>query len=290
MPTEDFFPIFVAFIWPAVPQDFIKETDALTRTQLLIKSEEENSANNIDILEAATAAQTAIEQDDPEEEEFKQKLTTLAENAVDIDDAENDEEEDGDANAVKAGEPEAVVQRARETEASSIIEGALQTFKGVLRPFENLVFGRLMKRGRQCGTYMGLVLGKLMKSAEGQPKVCMMANSLGAHVLVGVLSNAHKMPYKIHTVFFVQGAISRYWFAPGRRYGMLPERVAGPFVATFSDLDFMLKNIFSPFHGDALGYEGFAVGSVIDMKSLEEIDENPYDFEYGSCCSINGSK
>lgn len=290
MPTENFNPIFVAFIWPAVPQDFIKEEDALTRTELLIKSESENAAKDSDILEAAEAAKVALENEDPEDADLQSKMATLAEHTVDVDAAEAAEEEDEDARAIQEGDPDAVVQRARNTRAGRIIEGVLSTFTPVLRPLENLMFGRLMKRGRQCGTYMGLVIGKMMKVAEGRPRVCMMANSLGAHMLVGVLSVADQFPYKLHTVFFVQGAISKYHFAPGRRYANLRNRVAGPFVATYSDHDYMLCNVFGPFHGDALGFEGFSDGEVIDMKSMEEITDSPYDFSTDCCCSINGSQ
>lgn len=287
MPTENFNPVWVAFIWPAVPLAAAKADDALTRTELIIQNEENRTkSGNTDIKEAAEAAKKAMEDENPDDEELQAKLAVVSEHMIDDDDDDDDEV----VAAIKNGDPEVAINRAKESAAGPIIEGALSIFRPIMRPLETLVFGRLMKRGRNCGKFMGEVLKKLMTSADGRPKVTMMANSLGAHMLVGAMKQAPTFPYKVHAIFFVQGAINRFWFGSGGRYKQLKDFVAGPVVATYSERDYLLKNIFGPFHGDALGFEGFSDCNIVEMKSLEELQESSYEFAPGSYNSIDGSK
>lgn len=286
MPTEDFNPVWVAFIWPAVPFEFAQTDDALTRAELLIQSEQDNIGEDSEILKTAQAAKVAMENEDPDDEELKDRMKTLMQDTFDD---EEDDEDDANLAAYKAGDADAVIENAKNNPVGNVIEDVLSVFRPIVRPVENLVFGRLMKRGRRAGIVMAEVLGKIMEACEGRPKVCLMANSLGAHVLVGSLSASSKMPYKVHTVFFVQGAISREWFKEGHRYSGLSANVAGPFLCTYSDCDYMLKNVFGPFHGDAIGFDGFGQGEVIDMKGMDELGETPYEFELDRCLSVNGS-
>lgn len=299
MPTDEedkpFKPVFVAFIWPAVPYDFFEEQDALTRTELLMNSEKQNTkSGDTDILRAAEAAKAAIENETGEEDEaLKEKMKELAESSVPDDDDEDEQEDD--VVAVQNGDSDSVVSRAKETALSDVIEGICSVFTPILRPLENLAFSRLMKRGRSCGAMMGRIAAKFMKSAmagefEQKPLLTMMANSLGAHMLVGALSVSHEMPYKPHALFFVQGAIAKQWFGSGRRYSQYAGKVAGPIICTYSERDYLLKNVFGPFHGDALGFEGFPHGCALNMKCLEEMQEEPYVFENGVFNSVNCSK
>lgn len=288
MPAEDDFnPVWIAFIWPAVPTAAANCDDALTRAELIIQNEANRTKSGTsDIKEAAEAAKKAMEDENPDDEELRTKLAAVSEHMVDDDDDDDDEV----VAAIKNGDTDIAIERAKESPAGPIIEGAISVFKPIMRPLETLIFGRLMKRGRDCGKCMGSVLHKLMTVSENRPKVTMMANSLGAHVLVGAMKQAPTFPYKVHAVFFVQGAINRFWFGTGGRYNQLTDFVAGPVVATFSERDYLLKNVFGPFHGDALGFEGFSNSEPIDMKSLDELQESPYEFSGGQYHSINGSK
>lgn len=290
MPQDGFNPIWVAFIWPAVPYDFFNEADALTRAELLINSEESNNTSgDSDILDAAKAAKVAIENENPDDEEFAHRVHTLAEHSLD-DDADDD---------VDGNDVDSKVGRAKETPASEIVEGVVSTFSAVLRPLQNLAFGRLMKRGRICGKDMGKIIGKFMNAAylskdEGpykRPKVSFMSNSLGAHCIVGALSvSKEEMPYKMHTVYFIQGAISTDWFSLDSRYQDYAKKVAGATVATFSSRDFLLKNVFTTFHGDALGYEGFRDGNNMAMKALDVLETEPYELGDGEFTSVDSSE
>lgn len=288
MPTEEdgFKPMFVAFIWPAVPYSFMQSDDALTRAQLLADNEREQmDGEDTAIAKAADAARKAMEEDNPDDEELNESLKVLVDEAHEDDDDEDDDEE---ANLYREGGTDEVVNRAKDTPTGNAIETVLTVFRPVMRPFENLMFGRLMKRGQRVGHVMGAVLGKLMRAAEersGQVKVSMMANSLGAHVLAGAMKKApEEMPYKLHTVFFVQGAITREWFGEGRKYGAVANNCAGPVACSYSSRDLMLKNIYGPFHGTAIGFEGSGVGKALDMKSLELLNDEPYEFD---CCAWN---
>lgn len=285
MPTEDFHPVFVAFIWPTLPLGAATEGDALARAELIIEHEKNNTEDN-DILDAAEAAKEALQKQDPDDKLLKESVGKLMEHSVDDD---NDDDDENEA-AIKSGRTEEVVNRARETICGPILEGFLSIFRPIMRPFETALFGRLMKRGRTIGVFMGEILAKFMKAAEGRPKVSMMANSLGAHMLVGALKAGDKMPYKIHSLLFIQGAISSANFESGKRFEPLLKHVAGPVACTFSERDFMLKNIFGPFYGNPLGFKGFSAGKMMYMKSLEELAKGPYDFNLDVCNSVNGSE
>lgn len=282
MPSENFNPIFVAFIWPAVPIEFGRAPDALTRLELLKQNEKQLAGEDTDIVKAAEAAELAIEEDNDEKEELVNELKMLAANARDDDD---DDDED----------PDTKVQRVREEARSGGIMGGIGdavsgVAANVLNPFQHLVFGRLMKRGNRTGKVMEKVLGKLMRAKEGtRIKLCLMANSLGAHVLTSVLNNPQTLPYKAHTVFFVQGAITRDWFDEDGKFAACRKSVAGPIVCTHSQRDLMLKNVYAFFHGEAIGLGGVNPGAKLTMKSLDEANESPYEFSIGDWNSVDGT-
>lgn len=285
MPTENFNPVFVAFIWPAVPIEFGRTPDALTRLELLKQNEKEMAGEDTDIVKAAEAAQTAIEEEDDEKEELVNELKVLAANTKDDDDDDDDDED-----------PDTKVERVREQAKSrgfmDVIGGTVTgVAANVLNPVQYLVFGRLMKRGDRTGRVMERVLGKLMRAKEGtRIKLCLMANSLGAHVLVGILKNPKTLPYKAHTVFFVQGAIAKDKFDEGGKLAGCKDSVAGPIVCTHSERDLMLKNIYAFFHGEAVGLGGVNPGAKLSMKSIEEVQESPYEFSVGNWNSVDGTR
>lgn len=283
MPTHAFNPLFVAFIWPAVPIEFGREPDALTRVELLANNERQMQGDDSDIVKAAEAAKKAVDNENEDEEEMINELKVLAENAHDDDDDDDEL-------------PEDKVNRLRHMGKNDGLMGFVGEAVGgvtahILNPFQNLVFGRLMKRGNRTGKVMESVLGKLMEATgEQRAKVCLMANSLGAHVLAGILDKPKTLPYKIHTVFFVQGAITRDLFDDGKKFAACKGTVAGPIVCSHSDRDLMLKNIYAFFHGDAIGIAGVDSGQRIRMKGLQEATESPYVFENGEWNSVDGTE
>ncbi|PXF47986.1 hypothetical protein BWQ96_02177 [Gracilariopsis chorda] len=143
-----------------------------------------------------------------------------------VESCDDNNDDDDDPDTVVEREHEVARQKGSQEEVKN--RGLNNKFTTVMRPFETFVFGRHMKRGQTVGQVMGSVLGKLMKATEDRKKVFVLANSLGAHVLCGLLNRPHQLPYKIHTVFFVQGAIAKDWFHPGAKYGHVHEVVAGP--------------------------------------------------------------
>lgn len=283
MPTEGFHPIFVAFIWQAVPYSFFKTEDSLTRAQLLANEEKKQAGGDTDISKAAEAATAAIEEENPDNEALVNEFKVLASNSH-IEDDDDDEDDDTKVERLRT---EGKVEKEGDTLGERVIDFGLS----ILNPLQFLVFGRLMGRGQKTGRVMEQVLAKLMTANEGvKTKVCLMANSLGAHVLSGILHDPQHLPHKIHTVFYVQGAMAREKFLSGRKFERICQNVAGPIVCTYSDRDLMLKNIFGPFHGTAIGEDGFATGEIVDMKSLDEMQTEPYKFECAKLNSLNGTK
>ncbi|PXF40629.1 hypothetical protein BWQ96_09660 [Gracilariopsis chorda] len=231
----------------------------------------------------ALAMLLSVLNEDPDDDDLKQAMRSLVvESRVD----DNDDEED----------PDTVVEREQEVSrqqgSQEVVEnrGLNNIFTTVMRPFETVVFGRLMKRGQRVGHVMGSVLGKLMKATEDRRKVCVMANSLGAQVLCGLLNRPHQLPYKIHTIFFVQGAIAKDWFHPGAKYGYVHEVVAGPVLCTYSQRDLLLRNIFGWFHGIAIGFDGTPIGQMIRMKHLHEVADDPYGFGCEAWNNVDGTE
>lgn len=280
MPLDDdsFRPIFVAFIWPAVPIEFGKEPDALTRMELLATSEGPDS----EVGAAAMAAKKAMDDENDEDEEMITQFRSLAQGARDDSD---DEEED----------PETLVDRlftaARNGDfLNDLADRFGSVTANVLNPLQTLVFGRLMKRGNHTGRVMESVLGKLMRASEERIKLCLMANSLGAHVLAGILKRPQSLPYKAHTVFFVQGAITKDLFEEGGKFASVKDNVAGPIVCTYSEHDLMLKNIYAFWHGEAIGYGGVSRGLNIQMKEIQETEEEPYELQCGEWNSVDGRR
>lgn len=281
-PSHDFKPIFVAFIWPALPIEFGRTDDALTKAQLLANSEREQGEDS-EIARACDAAERAIHNEDPDDDDLKHAMRSLV-----LESRDDDDDDDDDPDTVVEREREVARQQGSEDEIQS--RGINNIFTTVMRPFETFVFGRLMKRGQRVGEVMGSVLGKLMKATEDRKKVCMMANSLGAHVLCGLLNRPHQLPYKIHTVFFVQGAITKEWFHPGAKYGHVHEVVAGPVVCSYSERDLILRNMFGWFHGIAIGFAGTPIGQMIRMKHLHEVVDEPYSLDCGAWNNVDGTE
>lgn len=286
MPTgDDFHPIFVCFIWPALPIQLVQTDDARTKAELLYENEmRSGTGEETDISMAAMAAKKALDNEDPDDDDYKEALKTLAADAADTDDEE---------------EPDHIVERAkanvkknelipRDPEDRGLIGDVLSIFKGILRPLETLAFGRLMKRGKKTGAVMGAVIAKLMSATEDRKRVCLMANSLGAHVLVGVMQS--DLPYKLHTVFFVQAAIAEDVFDEDGKFASACESVAGPVLCTHSQKDNLLLNVFGPFHGTALGFVGFPKGEDQKMKSIPAVLEEGYEFVHSFWNSIDGTE
>lgn len=281
----DFRPLFVAFIWPALPIEFARTDDALTRAELLGKQERELVGEDSDIAKAADAAKAAMEAENEDDEDLKDRMRTLVKDSKEEDDDDDDDD--------------AVVNNAKEKagakyddDGNEVVEdfNLLTPFKRIFKPVEHLVFGRLMTRGQRTGVVMGSVIGKLMKAGKEKAKVCMMANSLGAHVLCGVLSRPDQLPYRIHTVFFVQGAITKDLFNENGKFSKICNVVAGPVMCSYSARDLMLKNVYGPFHGGAIGFVGTSVGEHVRMKSLQELASSPYGLALGAWNNIDGSE
>lgn len=279
--SPQFSPLFLAFIWPAVPISFATEEDALTKAQLLADNEQANEQNP-HILRVCHAAQQAIQKEDPDDEEL---LTALQKITVDsLDDDHHHHTQDA----------EAIVTEERETAKAShthkLDRGLTNIFTLILRPFENLMFGRLKQRAIRVGKVMGFVLGKILQAGQTRYKVSLMANSLGVQVLCGILNHPEQLPYKIHTVFFVQGAIATILFQQGEKFQNVHNTIAGPALCTFSKKDRLLQNMFRWFHGPAIGYDGTCRGVTLSMKKLDQIEQDPYLFENGIWNDIDGTE
>lgn len=280
--SDDFCPLWVGFTWPALPLSFFTAEDALTRAQLIEENEQQNGDPESDIAKAAHAVCASAEAGDEENEQVRLEMQNLAA-ASKYDDDDDDED------------PEEFVQRVideeSEREPGNPLRRAVGSiFTTIVHPMENLMFGRLMARGKRTGNVLEPIVAKFMNAAENRMKVTLMANSLGAHVLCGILHKPNDLPYKLHSVFFVQGAISRDWFAPDGKYAHVVNAVAGPIVCTFSDNDLLLKNVFDPFHGDPLGVQGVEDSVLHEMKPLEEVEGDPYVLHNGVWNSVDGTK
>lgn len=291
MPTEDFNPLFVTFIWPSMPNSLADQEDARTRMELVIQNETNNGHAESDIVKAAAAAKKAIENENADDEELVGALKVMAQKTKE-DKQEADSEDDSD------DEPDVKVEKVREEAKNGVfkvIGGAalgltLNVASRVLSPFEFILFGRLISRGNRVGKVMETVLAKFMKAKEEPLKVCMMANSLGAHVLAGCLRKPKNMPYKIHTVFFVQGAVETNKFADGGKFSSCKDSCAGPILSSYSNKDRTLRYMFDFFRDTPLGWDGFPGGQKVEMKSLEEYAEVPYQLKNQEWNSVNGSR
>lgn len=288
-PEEGFNPIFIAFIWPALPLEFTSSQDALTRTQLLAQFENEHPATDAstDIAQAAEAAAQALEVNDPDHPQLNNGLHRLAEASKD--EIGPDEHVEQMINRLKTEAAEGVEEE-KDDDGNIIVGGVTNILRAIMGPFETLVFSRLMRRGQATGEVMGRLIGKFMRASTGHLKVCLMANSLGVHVLCGVLNNPDNLPYKLHTVFHVQGAIRSDLFSPSERFGSLHHNVAGPVVCTFSEHDRLLRIMFGLFHGPAVGLGGSPVGRKIVVKGLDELANTPYEFLCGHWNNVDCSK
>lgn len=288
-PEEGFNPIFIAFIWPALPLEFTSSQDALTRTELLAQFENEHPATDAstDIAQAAEAAAQALEVNDPDHPQLNNGLHRLAEASKD--EIGPDEHVEQMINRLKTEAAEGVEEE-KDDDGNIIVGGVTNILRAIMGPFETLVFSRLMRRGQATGEVMGRLIGKFMRASTGHLKVCLMANSLGVHVLCGVLNNPDNLPYKLHTVFHVQGAIRSDLFSPSERFGSLHHNVAGPVVCTFSEHDRLLRIMFGLFHGPAVGLGGSPVGRKIVVKGLDELANTPYEFLCGHWNNVDCSK
>ena len=121
-------------------------------------------------------------------------------------------------------------------------------------------------------------------------KYCLMANSLGAHVVSGALISPSILPYKLHCAFIVQGAASSEWFGSGGKYESIRENVAGPVVCTVSMKDHLLRNVFRPFHGEAVGNRGFPVANQMDMVPMSEHSCGIYEWKCGDWNNVEGTQ
>ncbi len=308
---RNFRPLFVCFTWESLPTGIREDKNALTEeliTQQILKAEQQQGQSWIQKLQSSLSA---AKRRGNERQARRDIMLAVA-------DEISDESEDG---ARVKMDLERTLSQLEETEPSmeserqdrgadsskgdnynDLFDAANKLFNGpllplrkaVLNPLQYAVFGRLLKRGRATGVQMAIILKKLMSVAVDhgtQPKVSLSANSAGGHVIVGALSkNAPRLPYKLHTVVFHQGAVISKWFAAGERFAEIRKNVAGPLVATMSSKDSMLRNVFGLVYKDpAIGLVGFPEGKRYDMKSKSEILEQNYEWMEGEMFTIDGS-
>ncbi len=283
VPDDDSFkPLFIGFTWEALPLKFMQEEDALQKAELLEESMQECELQDEKLVTASRELRRAVEINDPKDEDFRSNMRALIGDESDddddndgaIDEIDKEEEEDD-------GEP-VVTQR-----GFSVPKPVYKLFD----PFQKLVFGRLIARGRRTGRVLQRIIAKLML-AKPDPtvKYCLMANSLGAHVVSGALMSPSLLPYKLHCAFIVQGAASSEWFGSGGKYESVRENVAGPVVCTISQKDHLLRNVFRPFHGEAVGNCGFPVANHVEMVSKDEHSRGIYQWKCGDWNNVEGTQ
>lgn len=275
--SSSFRPLFLAFIWPSLPSDFATAPTARSRAQLIAQNERENGGAGGDVERAAEVVSAGKEGDEVDE--------ALSGMAIEAEEEEVQEEGDtGWGNLINE-----VRRKAKEGEMGMFSRGIMEVGREVLSPFEYVLFGRLIARGNRVGKAMRDTMAKLMKANGGRGKVSLMANSLGAHVLAGALNGKGQWPYKVHTVFFVQGAIERGKMRNGGKFEQVKGCVAGPVVASFSEKDRTLKWMFDLFRDDPVGVYGFREGNTLQMKGMGELTEgNKYDWKVGEWNSVDG--
>lgn len=286
--SDDFRPIWIAFIWPALPFEFFKKNnDALTRAELVADQERQIEGEDSEIVKAIDKAKAKAEAEDDNVDDDNDFLSSLRQ-LVQKSRVDDEDEEDDDDNVISKART--LADEEAEEDLPEADRGLAASVKNIMRPVEHLVFGRLQARGQRTGAIMGQVLGKIMKATEGKVKVCLMANSLGAHVLCGVLNNPKHLPHKIHTAFFVQSAISKDYFEGRGKYAGILKHIAGPLVCTYSERDLMLKNVFGPFHGKAVGFHGTSSGEHMKMKPLASLSDDPYALACGEWSNVDGTE
>lgn len=292
MPDDDSFnPLFVAFTWQALPLRFMQEEDALKRSELLEESLNECEIEDPPLVNASREIRRAAENRDTKSEELKGGLRALKDEVSDDEDEGAMDVIDNDDEEEEEEEPAPEEDGAEVADRSFNFRLPSKFVIKVLDPFQKLVFGRLISRGRKTGRSMQDIIAKFML-AQPDPtvKYCLMANSLGAHVVSGALMSPSVLPYKLHTAFIVQGAANNEWYSEGGKYESVRENVAGPIVCTVSEKDHLLKRVFGPFHGDAVGSKGFPRGVTLEMRSRDDLAEQKYEWCGGEWNSVEGTR
>lgn len=272
VPTdENFNPLFIGFTWEALPLKFMKEQDALKKAELLEESLNECEMQDDKLVEASRNVLRIFDSNE-KDDEFKRSMHALAEDDDEDDDDHENSFDDIDNDDDDDDEEVEIVGR-----GFSIRNPIYK----MLDPFQKLVFGRLVSRGRKTGYVLQNVIAKLMLARpDPTVKYCLMANSLGAHVVSGALMSPSNLPYKLHCAFIVQGAANSDWFGTSGKYSSLTENVAGPIVCTASEKDHLLRRVFKPFHGEAVGSLGFPEGKHLSMISRSDFENGDADYSW----------
>ena len=324
---DNFNPLFVCFTWESSPSDVLEDSTAFSNQEINrqiveatnkttdrdLGTQQEEQSGGGGLLGKLENALNAAKLRGNESQARRDIIQALA------DEGENDDDDDDDMKidvektlteleeserGMGGSQPDQGEQQTNNEDnynalfdkLNSLFNGPLYPLrKTVVNPIQYAVFGRLLKRGRKTGVQMAIVLEKLMSAAVSvgtRPKVCVSGNSAGGHVLIGALAgkDSPKLPYKVHTVVFHQGALVAKWFESDGRFGEFTNNVAGPVIATTSSNDYMLRNVFGLISKDpALGLVGFPAGKKYMMKSKEEIVENDYEWTAGEMFTIDGS-
>lgn len=285
---ESFNPLYVGFTWEALPLKFLQEEDALKKAELLEDAMTECELQDDKLVSAARELRRVAEAG-VRDDYFKTTMLSLAQS-----DSEDDDDNEGAVAVVDEDDDQEEIGQVVEEDEAIVAERGFSLFKPVLKlfdPFQQLVFGRLIARGRKTGRVLQGVISKLMLARPNPTiKFCLMANSLGAHVVSGALMGPCGLPYKLHCAFIVQGAVNRDWFAPAGKYCSLIENVAGPVLCTSSAKDDLLRRIFAPFHGTAVGSAGFPDGITLPMLAESEYGERTYEWSCGSWNTIEATQ
>ncbi len=275
-------PLYVGFTWQSMPVKFFEEKDSLSRTELLGDALEECNIKDPTLTEASQAV-SAVARGGPvgELRSLMKKLSESSRLAFD-----EPADKDTDAIVDRAIDESAAEQQTADRSFEPEALPGIRVVRKLLNPVQRLVFGRLIERGARAGEVLHRIIAKFMRARRA--KYCLMANSLGTHVLAGALLQRGELPFRVHTVFMVQGACNRDWFSSGERYRSIVNQVAGPVVCTLSVKDTMLSGVFEPFHGDAVGNFGFVDGPRMIMRSRAEAATRPYEWSCSDWNSVDG--
>lgn len=288
MPRDDenFRPLFVGFVWPGVP---FKKLQRLIGAASAALSENCADADDPCACDDSAPDDPAPDEDAAEEGVSSADASSSAATATaapHLGDGYSDSGSDDASHGDDAQQSDV-----GENPLGCALNDVFSALREELQPVEHAVFGRLIARARAVGTGWAVILGKLLRAAQppSRPRLSLMANSLGVHVVLGALHAARQqLPYRPAAALLVAGAVQRKEFASGGGDARLCDNLAGPLVATFSRKDYLLRNVFGPFHGCAVGYAGFGVGDEMIMRAVEDIGE--YEFGAGRLVSVDGTE
>lgn len=165
-------------------------------------------------------------------------------------------------------------------------------FMGVLRPIEELLFGKFVKRAEAVGGGVHRLLALLQEASAPSTRFHLVAHSLGGIALCRALAgpseagSAFLLRKKVTSATLLQASVDARSMATGGDYatishGLRP--VAGPLVVTTSQSDKVLP-LFDFFYEESLGLRG-----ALDVNSRDVTmgDLNAkYTFGEGEICNV----